>query len=89
MLNDEKEFDAEWVNVAEGRTIGSFHGHVTRSPAHSRRRLCLEDLITLGKRDPRLLAPRPDVPRWPQPGRIIQGAGPHPNHAVPRSAANP
>src|SRR4051794_28029313 len=56
---------------------------------HSHRRLRLENLIALGQCDPRLLAPRPDMPRWPQPGYIIQGAGPHPDHTVPRSAAYP
>jgi hypothetical protein len=37
-------------------------------------RMCLEDLIALGKGHPGLLAPRPDVPGRPPPGGIIERA---------------
>jgi hypothetical protein len=52
-------------------------------------RLSLENFITLGKLDPRLLSASPYVPRGPQPGRIIQRAASDADHAIPRQAADP
>jgi hypothetical protein len=52
-------------------------------------RLSLENFITLGKLDPRLLPPGPYVPRGPQPGCIIQRAASDADHAIPRQAADP
>jgi hypothetical protein len=49
----------------------------------------LENFITLGKHDPRLLPTSPYVSRGPQPGCIIQRAASDADHAIPRQAANP
>jgi hypothetical protein len=54
-----------------------------------RGRLRLEYLVTLGERDPGLLAPGPDVPSWPQPRRIVEGARSDAHHPVSGRAANP
>src|SRR5437762_14059175 len=48
----------------------------------------LENLVTFGECDPRLLAPGPDMQRWPYPGRVIQRACQDANDAVRRRAAN-
>src|SRR5204863_5581296 len=55
----------------------------------SRRRSSLEDLIAFRKRDPRLLASGPDVPRRPKPGGIVQRARTNADHAISRCADNP
>ena len=52
-------------------------------------RLHLENLVTFGQGDPGLLAAGPDMPSRPQPRGIVERARTHPDHAVPRHAANP
>ena len=52
-------------------------------------RLSLENFITLGKLDPRLLPTGPYVPRGPQPGCIIQRAASDADYTIPRQTANP
>src|SRR5215471_11314925 len=51
-----------------------------KSPVLSER-LPLEDFITLGKLDPRLLPAGPYVPRGPQPRCIVQRASPDADYA--------
>ena len=48
-----------------------------------------ENLITRGQRDPGLLAAGPDMPCRLQPRGIVERARAHPDHAVPRLAADP
>jgi hypothetical protein len=60
-----------------------------RRPSISGGRLLLKHFIALGERDPGLLSAGPDVPARPQPGRIVKGACPDPDQAIPRRAGNP
>jgi hypothetical protein len=67
-------------------------GRISILQRKDRSELCetprLENLVTFGECDPRLLAPGPDMQRWPHPGRVIQRACQDANYAVVRRAAN-
>jgi hypothetical protein len=52
-------------------------------------RLAFEYLVTLGERDPGLLAARPKMPRRPQPRLIVEAAGARTHYAAARLAIQP